>query len=671
MRTLLALLIALPLAAQQPVAAQQPEEKKPEAAAAPAAQPAGQAEAKPDAKPAESPAPTPAVEQTITGSVDFGYRWVSNVGGNFETYRSVVNLGEGPKLSGWDFTITDPKKRYFDRIDTQGLGWGGDPWTTARFDARKMGWYDLRFDYRNIAYFNNLPSYADPLMNVQTGFFLDENSFDIRRRVLDLQLDLRPGKRVIPFFNYTRNWNSGHGITTFETDANEYPVYSLYNDTTDTYRGGVHIEMNRYHFTLEQGGVNYGENQTVTNSSRNTGNLTTPFLGQTLFLGSLLQQYRIGGSGIFSKVLATARPASWVDLYGQFLFSQPKNDVNYNVNATGNFVNLSNLVFSNSMVNALTATAKQPHTTASAGAEIRPLRHMRVIESWTTNRLHDNSNTATLPLTSQLLVWNYSQEEVDVLYELFSKFTVRGGYRYVWGDSRVPSPNLSEAGPFEDVQLRQQVGLAGFTYRMGQKFYANFDFEGASSTHAYFRTSLYDYQRARIRARYQATGSLSVSATFSVFNNDNPQPGINYSAFARDNTISVQWAPAGGKRISLSADYDRSTYRSDISYRVPSDGTTAFDHYRDNAHTATSVVEVALPGVRGTLVPKAAFGGSLFISSGSRPSSFYQPLARVALPITKHVAWNAEWRYYGYGEQFYVYEGFRANTFFTGLRLSR
>jgi hypothetical protein len=666
MRTLLLLLLALRLVAQQP------EEKKAEAAAP---QGDAKAEARPeaaaDAKPAESPAPAPPVEQNITGSIDFGYRFRSDVRGNFESYRSIVNLGEGPKLSGWDFNIVDPKKKFFDRVDTQGIGWGGDPWTTARLNARKMGLYDLRFDYRNIAYFNNLPSFADPLMNVQRGFFLNENSFDNRRRMVDLQLDLRPGKRVIPYFDYNRNWNSGHGITTFQTDANEYPVASRFGDTTDLYRGGVRIEMPKYHVTLEQGGVNFGANQTVTDSDRNPGHLTAPFLGQTLFLGSLLQTYDITGSSIYSKVLATAHPASWIDLYGQFLFSQPKNDVLYSAAASGEFINLSSLVFSTSLTNAITATAKQPHTTAAAGAEVRPFRRLRIIESWTTNRLHDNSTAVAPAVSSQLLVWNYSQQQVDVLYDVFSKLTLRGGYRYLWGDSRVPAPNLSAAGPFEDVQLRQQAGLAGFTYRFGQKLTANFDFEAASSSHAYFRTSLYDYQKARIRARYQATGSLSLNATFTVLNNENPTPGINYQLFSRDNTISVLWAPAGGKRVSVMADYSRATFRSDLSYRVPQDGTTAFDHYRENAHTATSVVEIALPGTHAGMTPKAAFGGSLFISSGSRPSSFYQPLGRVSVPLTRHLAWNSEWRYYGFGEQFYLYEGFRAHIFMTGLRLSR
>jgi hypothetical protein len=71
------------------------------------------------------------------------------------------------------------------------------------------------------------------------------------------------------------------------------------------------------------------------------------------------------------------------------------------------------------------------------------------------------------------------------------------------------------------------------------------------------------------------------------------------------------------------------------------------------------------------MTPKVSFGGSMFISSGSRPSSYYQPLARLSIPVMKHISWNSEWRYYGFGEAFYLYEGFRAHIFTTGLRLER
>ena len=177
----------------------------------------------------------------------------------------------------------------------------------------------------------------------------------------------------------------------FRPDANEYPVATQYGDTTNLFRGGVRIEMNKYHLTLEQGGVDFSDDQTVTNAQRNNGNVATPFLGQTLFLGNLTQKYAISGSSIYTKVLATAHPASWLDLYGQFLFSQPKNDVNYNQTASGQFVNLSNLLFYAGQTDILNAAVKQPHTTASGGVEVRPFRRLRIIESWTTNRLHDTS----------------------------------------------------------------------------------------------------------------------------------------------------------------------------------------------------------------------------------------------------------------------------------------
>src|SRR5882757_10722968 len=98
MRMLALLLFIAPLLAQDPPA------KPPVAPAAPApdAVPAA-------AAPAAAPTPVPDAEQWLTGSIDIGYRWSTGVGGSYETYRSIVNLGSGPKLLGTEFTIIDPK----------------------------------------------------------------------------------------------------------------------------------------------------------------------------------------------------------------------------------------------------------------------------------------------------------------------------------------------------------------------------------------------------------------------------------------------------------------------------------------------------------------------------------------------------------------------------------
>ena len=86
--------------------------------------------------------------------------------------------------------------------------------------------------------------------------------------------------------------------------------------------------------------------------------------------------------------------------------------------------------------------------------------------------------------------------------------------------------------------------------------------------------------------------------------------------------------------------------------------------YHENAHTGTALVSVKW----------FSAGGSFFKSSGSRPTQYYQPLARVSVPVYKHVYWNAEWRYYGFaesGQPYYFLEGFRSNQLMLSLKLVR
>ena len=199
--------------------------------------------------------PVPATEDWFSGSIDVGYTWRSDVGGSFDAYRSIVNLGSGPKLIGADFTILDPKHRLFDEIRVRASGWGDDPYQIFHLDAKKSKRYEFTADYRDIAYFNFLPSYADPLL--ARGVTLNEQSFDTRRHFGSYRLDLLPGNWIIPYLAYDRDSGSGAGVTTFVTDANTFPVPNTLHDTTNLYRGGVRIERRRFHVTLEEGGTTF------------------------------------------------------------------------------------------------------------------------------------------------------------------------------------------------------------------------------------------------------------------------------------------------------------------------------------------------------------------------------------------------------------------------------
>lgn len=677
MRTLLAFLLIAPLAAQQPA----DQQVKPDAPAAQAAKPADQPAA-PDQKaaepaPAAAESPAPPTEQWFTGSIDLGYRWLIDQQGNSAEYQSVVNLGHGPRLLGLDFTIQDPKKRLFDRIEARASGWGGDPYSLAHIDVLKRGIYDFTADYRDIAYFDAEPSFANPFQ--PAGF--NEQSFNQHRKDTDISLDLFPGHRLTPYLAYNQNSGSGNGIETWVQNSNdEFAVPSLFRDRTINYRGGIRYELNRFHLTVEHGETGFRDDDSAYSSVQTVGDNLTPLLGQNLYLNSLTQSYGIRGSGFYDKVLVTASPASWIDLYGQFLYSYPKITVNYTDVAQGNFADLSALLFYSTDFTMAAGEANAPHVTGNVGFEMRPLKRLRIIESLSTDRSHD----AASPLvTEQLLatgfsqniltalnyhqVVNYNQEQVDIIYDLTNTITLRGGARFVWGDATVLAGELSQTGNLVSGNLRRNIGLAGATFRPIQKLTVNLDYEGGTSDDIYFRTSLNNYSKARALAKYQITGSLSAQARFQVLDNQNPDPTIRYDFLSRDNAISLFWTPEGGKRITVMAEYDRSTLRSDISYLDLFFSPNLSD-YRDNAHTATSAVSLALPGY-----PKAklTFGGSLFISSGSRPSRYYEPLARLSVPIQKHIDWNTEWQWYGYGEQFYLFEGFRTHIFQTGVRIKQ
>jgi hypothetical protein len=670
MRYLLALLLMVPAFAEEPQQAK-PADPAPAQAAAPSA---------PASSPAAEPSPAPSGGEWFTGSIDLGFRFVTGPAGSFQEYRSIVDQRQGPELTGLDFTIQDPKRRLFDRLNARAYGWGGQLYNSAHLDVTKKGVYNFTADYRNAAYFNAVPSFANTF--APAGF--NEQAFDVRRRTATMDLDLFPNSHVSPYLSYSHNSGSGNGIDTWVLNPDdEFAVPTTLRDRTDNYRGGVRFEFKLFHVTLEQGGTTFKDDDAVNYTGSNPGDSTVPILGQTLGLNTLQQAYGIRGNSVYSKVLFTSNPFSWLDLYGQFLYSEPKVDVHYSSVASGNFVNLSTLLLYSAQSDMGTGVANQPHTTANLGFELRPFKRLRVIESWMTDRSHDAASpyvleglylqglsASSVTALNYAQIVNYNQNQFDVLYDVTSKITLRGGFRYVWGNSTVLAGQLSQTGSLVSGDLNRKVGLAGATIRPWQKLTVNLDYEGASSDQIYFRTSLNDYQRARARVRYQATNSLSLQARFSVLDNQNPATDIRYDFRSRDNALAVYWTPAGLKRITLTGEYDRSTMRSNMSILLLPFLAPAVSAYRDNAHTATSAIDVVLPGYSG-MSPKLTLGGSLFVSSGSRPTEFYQPLARLSLPLQKHIYWNTEWQYYGYGEQFYLYEGFRTHMFLTGVRLIR
>jgi hypothetical protein len=86
-------------------------------------------------EPAKEPQPpAPIFGMDTTGTLDVGYRWNVGLRGSEDLYRSLVNLGEGPRLLGANLTMNSPlgAGKYVDRLQLNASAWGGDPYNTLR-----------------------------------------------------------------------------------------------------------------------------------------------------------------------------------------------------------------------------------------------------------------------------------------------------------------------------------------------------------------------------------------------------------------------------------------------------------------------------------------------------------------------------------------------------------
>jgi len=633
---------------------------------------------------AAAPESRPSGESWVTGTIDFGYRWVGTPGGSFATYRSVVNLGSGPKLTAVDLTILEPSRHWFDTVHVRASGWGGDPYTTFHFDAKKATVYRLNVDYRTIAYFNNLPAYADPLL--ANGITLDEQSFDKHRHITSVNLEIHPGRAFTPYVAAERDSSTGTGVTVFQTGGNEYPIADTTDDATNLLRGGFRAAFHHFDATVEEGYTTFRSDQNDSTSTTSTGDNSTAVTGQKLDLTSLLQSYGIRGHSNYTKAVVTSSPFSWFDIYAQAMYTVPGSTVNYQQYDTGNLVVLSQLLFYNSEQYLVGATTRFPHTTANVGWEIRPLPRIRILQSWLTDRmtntgsatqndLQTSGNTTaaqTAAVLNSTLEYHTSQADTNVMIDAGHGFTLRAGYRYVWGtanDAVLPADGLLT---LTQDGLRRNVEMGTVSWRPTRKLFLSGEAEVGESGGTYFRTSLYDYQRIRAMGRFSFHKYWQISGDFRIMNNHNPLAGDSYKFLTHQESLTLIYTPRN-KAVNVDATYEHCGYHSNIMFLVPNTLTPGDSVFSENCHRISTMLNATLTagkGARKRTVTLEA-GGAAVLTSGTNPTAYYQPTAKFTAPMTKSVAAFGEWRYYGFGELFYQYQSFRVHMLTIGLRYSR
>lgn len=615
---------------------------------------------------------------------EVGYRIVPEVAGNKDVYRSMINLGSGPRLLSSHLSL---RSNYgagvlFDRLDLSVSNWGGDPYNTFRLDLGRADTYELRFHYSNLNYYNFLPAYANPLLG--TGGGLGQHSLNVTARSADFEIKLRPSKMFSPFFGYSHATGFGPGFTTLGLSGNEFLLRSQWHYSADEYRGGFELALPRTHVTVEQGFRTLKNDTGVSDAGASAGNGSRTFVGQRLDLASLGRGYHDRAAVPLARISAKLEPFKNLHITGRYLYSGADVRSEMGEIRKGNLVSLEDLLVYTAAAETYSTQARKPAHTGSFAVEFSPWSRLTLSNQFDA-RSYDVTGAGLLstgyfgikplgggpPPSSGIRVdskadtylsYDMIRNQSEIEVELGGGFSVRGGYRYGYVETALREGKGSTSEQ-KAADITQETEIYGFAYRPGRRLYMALDLEMTDSTGLLTRTDLLDYNELRFDWRVTPMKNLTLGGRVGFLYNRNRQLDVNLRARNRNYTFSVDYEPSERFRVNL--DYQRSFALSSLAILLPHNFSLDTSLYDERCSSVGGSLGIDI--FRGL---RTDFGYRALISAGDLPLNFYQPFAALSIPLGRRMAIKSNWQYFGYNEKATSLQDHRSHLVTIGLAVS-
>ena len=639
-------------------AAEKKEEEKKGQAAAPAAGGGGTAEGF-----------TWGVYQGRT-TTEVGYRWVDTKGSE-EMYRSMVNLGEGPKLLHSDLTL---RANYgagvvFDHLDISMDNWGGDPYNTVRFSFGRTGAYEVSGTYLNQQYFNWIPAFDNPLFG--QGKTVDQHRLDVGYRTTDVELKLFPTSWARPFFGYARTTGFGPGLTTESFTGDEFVLGQNWQYAANDYRGGLEIALPRLTVSVEQGFRHLQNDTAVSWNGDSTGNSANPFLGEQITLSQDVRGYHDRTDIPIFRGLVKATPFNWMKFTGRYIYAAADTGGAMTETASGNLATLENRLFYESQLDSFSTRARAPQNNGSFVLELTPLSRLSVTDQFRVRTYHVSGSgllastyyqarplsgePVTYPqvdvseVVNSYLSYSGVQNQLEAEVGIWGNLYARGGWRYTDTKATVGGEERRSAS------VIQQTAIAGVAYRQGRWLELGLDYEDNNpSAHSVMRTDLFDYSQVKFDWKVGSWKGLSANGNVATLTNRNPQADIDLRGHNRNYAVAVNYD--AGERLHASVDYMKSSIYSDMAIILPQTLQTGRSVYDESLNGVGGSMGVGL--YRGT---RFDFGYRGIFSTGSYPLNYHQPYAQLTVPLHNHLAVKGYWQYYDYNQKGLSLQSYHSN----------
>lgn len=621
----------------------------------------------------------------LENSVETGYRF-RLVSGDLGKYRSDVNYGNGLRLLSGFFAARskEGQGKYFDEIVLSALGLGNDPYQNAILRVQKNRIYRYDMVWR-------LNEFYNPALTVAFG----QHFLNTSRRMQDHDFTLLPDSSFRVFLGYSRNLETGPGLSTiqlFDARGDEFPLFADIRRERNEYRLGNELRMAGWRLNWMRSWVNFKEDTPLRLAAPGAGN--NPDDATALQRLQRAEPYH--GNSPFWRVGLFKEDGKRVAVNGRFTYTAGQRAFVLDETAvgTGRFGAAANrqiLTFGNAR---RPVAAGNLNLSVFAGPHLTLTNHTAVYNVRTEGdsffRSVDNSSFATELAHFQYLGIRTFSNQTDANLTVRPSFGLFGGYGYSnRGIRSIQQVEVAGSPVARTANQTNQLnaGTFGVRWRPAPALMFILNGEVGRADRPIFPTSERNYQAFGARVQYR-TRALRFAAFARANYNTNSVSLAAFSSRARQYSGELSWTPPG--RLSFDASYSKLHLDTEggMSYFLDSTLVTGDRSlYFSNIHHGNVMVRFALgPRVDlfagysrvqdtgdGRANPGDARSGSLlgvFRSAQTFPLTFESPLARFSIRLHERLRWNAGFQYYRYVEGFSTVQNYRAKTGFSSLSWS-
>ena len=619
-----------------------------------------------------------AAAQDVPLDLEVGYRW-TDVTGNEEMYRSQVDEREGFLIRSlsWGFgDIRGANAIDTFRIDAADLGIG--PNGMLRIGAGRTGYWKLDAVWRKSDLYSNLPTIANPFLS--KGTLDSQHSYDRKRDMVDVDLEILPGKAVRPLVGFSWNKMSGPGLSTYHVGQDEFLMNQDFKETETEYRIGVAFDAGPISGEVVQGWRQYrGEDSSSLAPGAGSGNSTGTILGIAETLASLSRTGKTDIDTPVTTAVVTGRIGSFAKITANYVQANADGDDSSSELLSGNLVSYELLKVFKTLAENTTSTMETKAWRAGARADLHIAQgfdvtagynhRRRTLDGWALiDSLYGGVTTlANLdpPDIQKILeAKTYMEREEDLWdvrasLKLAGPFALRVGYAENAASIDVqedPSEVVlpwNQGGQF-DRRVRSYDGallfsLSGLTLGVD---YTRWDADAAV-----VRTDFIDRDRFRFRGAWEPTKWFRIAGTAEKIETSNDEAGFGYDGTAENYAGDVEIGPEWVKvRFGMGHFASDST----IPYRKPQDFVVASSVQSSDGDSIEG-------GLTFNLKPFVVEGlYRRFENDGSFAYTLDRARVRADLQFSKTVGVSAEWNLDDYSEKDRSYGSgadYRANRY--------